>query len=211
MRLFGRAFRSATSRAVAALAAVVLLPAFLAACASSGEGGSHNFLKFLNSGNDQPDSVTQDYLNQSTYCPPIQVRGGTETLSFYEKGHDGDPAYVKYLASVGKTARECHNSGPNYSIKIGVAGRVVAGPKGGPGSLVVPLRIAIVKQFGATLYSELYKIPVTLAAPDFAADFSQVVEQVALQIGPADHDLLIYVGFDDGKPAKKPAEIPPTG
>ncbi len=49
----------------------------------------------------------------------------------------------------------------------------------------------------------------TLAAPTFGADFSQVVDQVTFQIGPEDRDLIIYVGFDDGKPPKKPSETEP--
>jgi hypothetical protein len=213
MRLFGRALFGSAGRRAATFGALVMLAGVLAACTSSGGGGdtgTGNFLKLLQTGKSdtRTDEVTQAYLAQSEYCPKVQIRGGTEALSFYEKGHDGDPAYVKYLASVGKTARECHNAGTSYSIKIGVAGRVVAGPKGGPGTITVPLRIAVAHQFGEPLYSELVKIPVTLSPPEFGADFAQVVN-ASVEIGPQDRDILIYVGFDDGKPAKKAPE--PTG
>ena len=39
----------------------------------------------------------------------------------------------------------------------------------------------------------------TVAAPDFSGEFSQVYDQVSVQITPDDHDLIIYVGFDEGK------------
>ncbi|MEO8669512.1 MAG: hypothetical protein ABI399_13410 [Bauldia sp.] len=216
MRLFGRGLSGSAARLAATLGAAALLAGFLAACTSSGdsggESGTSNFLKMLKTGgaDTRTDAVSEAYLAQSSYCPTIQIRGGAEALSFYEKGHDGDPAYVRYLASVGKTARECHNNGADYSIKIGVAGRVVAGPKGNAGAITVPLRIAVAHQFGAALYTELFKIPVTLSPPDFGADFSQVVN-ATVQIGPDDRDLLVFIGFDDGKPPKKPAPPEPTG
>jgi hypothetical protein len=85
------------------------------------------------------------------------------------------------------------------TLKIGVAGRVVAGPKGGADKMLLPLRIAVVKQAASkVLFSKLYKVPVSLAAPDFASDFSEVAENVTVQVAPDDHDLIILVGFDAG-------------
>jgi len=198
-------------RPFATLAALILAPAILASCASSGGGGSSGGAlgTFWNGGKeDKPADVNANYFSQSTYCPRVEVRGGTEAMPFYKKGHEGDPAYITYQASMGKTARECHNSGDSYSIKIGISGRVVAGPQGGAGSIIVPVRVAIAQQFGPVAYSELFKIPVNLAAPDFSSDFAQVVDQVALQIPPDQHNYIIYVGFDDGKAPKKNV---PTG
>jgi len=72
-------------------------------------------------------------------------------------------------------------------------------------------KIAVARQMvPGPLYTQLYKIPVTVDQPTLAADFSQVIDQVNLQVGPADRDLVIYIGFDDGKPPKKP-EQNPTG
>ena len=214
MQLFGRAFIGSARPLGGQALLAVLLTAFLASCSSSGGGGSSSsFWETLKTGGSStaPDSVEANYLSQSVYCPPIQIRGGTQALPVYEKGHEGDAAYVKYQASLGKTARECHNSGTSYTIKIGAAGRVVAGPKGGPATITVPIRVAIAHQFGATLYSELFKVPVTLGPPDFGADFAQVADQVALQIGPDDRDLIIFIGFDEGKVVKKPPQEQPTG
>jgi hypothetical protein len=187
----------------------------LAACSSSGGGGSSSsFWETIKTGGTPKSSnedLAQSYFGQSTYCPPVQIRGGTEALPVYEKGHEGDAAFIKYQASLGKTARECHNTGTNYTIKIGAAGRVVAGPKGSAQTITVPIRIAIAHQFGATLFSELYKVPVTLAPPDYGADFTQVADQVNVQIGPEDRDLIIFIGFDEGKAPKKAPQNTPTG
>ena len=81
-----------------------------------------------------------------------------------------------------------------------IAGRVVAGPKGSEANVTLPIRIAVAKQFGGTgpLYSELFKIPVSLTAPTFGANYNQVFDQVTLTAGPQDRNLIIYVGFDEG-------------
>ena len=65
----------------------------------------------------------------------------------------------------------------------------------------MPLRIAVVKQAGsAVLYSQLFKVPVTLAAPSFSSDYSYVTDQVVFNIAPDDRDLIVYVGFDESRP-----------
>jgi len=151
-----------------------------------------------------------EFFLKSGYCPPVKVRLGEEALTTYERGHDQDAQFVKYLASITKTARECHAvDAQTLNIKVGIAGRVVAGPKGGAANISLPLRIAVVKQHGAdVLYTEKFKVPVSLAAPDFAADFSQVFDQVTFTVGPDNRDLIVYVGFDEGPP---PGAGKPTG
>jgi hypothetical protein len=48
---------------------------------------------------------------------------------------------------------------------------------------------------------------VSLNEPTYAADYKYVFDNVTFKIGPDDRDLIIYVGYDEGKP-KKPT---PTG
>ena len=143
---------------------------------------------------------TADFVKRDTYCPPLQVRAGTSPIEVYERGHEKEQAYVRYLASISQTARECTMSGDTLTIKVGVAGRVVAGPKGSAGNNTQPERIAVTKQLGGDgpIYSELFKIPVTLSAPSFGANYNQVFDQVVVQAPPADRNLIIFVGFDEG-------------
>ncbi len=144
-------------------------------------------------------STAQDFIKRDNYCPPVQIRAGTSTLEVHERGHEGDQNHVRYLASISQTARECSISGETLTMKIGFAGRVVAGPKGSAGNITLPVRVAVAKQFGGTgpLFSQLYNIPITLSAPSFSADYNKV-EQVSVQMGPNDRNLIIYVGFDEG-------------
>jgi len=195
----GRVVRAATAAAISAL---------LAACTSTG-GSTPSSASIAAASSaapakaqaGKPQFTAADFM-KDTYCPPVVIRAGTEAMSLYDKGHDADPQYVRFLGSIGKTARECHQDGDTLSIKLGVSGRVVAGPKGGAGTVTLPLRVAVTKQMSGSkgpLYSQLFKIEVLVAAPTLNADYSQVFDQVRVKIGPDDHDLIVYVGFDEGK------------
>ena len=176
----------------------VLLALGLGACAGVSEKNVVESSAIVSAPAKDPAAV--DFAKKDTYCPPVQVRSGTSTLEVYERGHERDQNYVRYLASIGQTARECTLVGDTLTIKVGVAGRVVAGPKGSAGNITLPIRIAVAKQFGGTgpLYSQLFKIPVTLAAPTFGANYNQVYEQIVVQAPPQDRNLIIFVGFDEG-------------
>jgi hypothetical protein len=140
-----------------------------------------------------------DFVKRDNYCPPVQVRSGTSTIEVYERGHEKEQAYVRYLASISQTARECSLSGDTLTIKVGVAGRVVAGPKGSAGNITLPVRIAVTKQLGGDgpIYSQLFKLPVTLSPPTFGANYNHV-EQIVVQVPVADRNLIVFVGFDEG-------------
>jgi hypothetical protein len=199
-------------RSAAAAAVVTVLAGLTTLCALAGSSYASSFGdKFFGSpaspsGGLKPPTAdyAPDYFFKQGYCPPVEVRAGTEAFTIYDRGHEDDPAFIKTLASISRTARECHSVGGSLTLKIGVAGRVVAGPKGGPGSLTLPVRIAVVRQIGTdVLYTQLFKVPVTLAPPDFGADYQQVFDQISFPVTPDDRDFLVYVGFDEGKPKTK--------
>ena len=90
-----------------------------------------------------------DFIRPS-YCPPVMIRGGTAALAVYDKGHDNDAAFLRYQASIATTARQCTVGGTTLTAKVGVAGRVVGGPKAAAGTVTVPIRVVVVKQVGGT-------------------------------------------------------------
>jgi hypothetical protein len=210
--------RTVDSRLLSAFA--VACAVLLAGCQSQGSAGSPSSAAVaLDSGSmaapasgpaaNKDQANFEAYLNQG-YCPPVQVRAGTESLVVYDKGHDGDPAYVRYQASILKTARECHYAGSALMIKVGIAGRLAAGPVGKPGSFALPLRLAVTKQEGGTVFfTSAAKVPVTISAPEYATDYSTVMDNISFEVGPQDRDLIIYVGYDEGTP--KPRTGSPTG
>ncbi len=180
--------RSLVAAAMAGMAAIV------ASCSSTGGSGGLTTVS--------DTALTPEMFLQQGYCPPVQIRPGTESIRIYERGHDGEAAFVRYQGSISTTARECHVLGPNtLSVKVGIAGRIAAGPKRGAGSATLPLRVAVVKQNGGQVfYSQAFNVASALNPPQLSSEFAHVVENVTVQLGPDDRDLIVYVGFDEGPP-----------
>ncbi len=196
------------------IVATIAVSALLAACASSGGSGGGGLSALFGGGNPNPapgtvtagsDINDPNFFLKSGYCPPVQVLPGTEALIIYARGHDGDVAFIQAQGSITKTARECHMlDASTMSIKVGIAGRVLAGPKGGAGTVTLPVRIAVTRQHdNKVLFSKAFPLKATLTAPEFATDYSDVYDQVTFKVAPDDRDLIVYVGFDEGKPKAK--------
>src|ERR1043165_9261278 len=147
------------------------------------------------------DNNTQANTAAEVDCPGVTVRQGASTLSITQPGAEAGPMTTRYQVSIAQTARECAPLGGVMTMKVGVEGRVLLGPVGGPGQIDVPLRMAVVQE-GASpkmIVRKVYKLAVALppraaSAPDFDA-------------------YVVYVGFDPQslntkpeRPAKKPKQ-----
>lgn len=136
-------------------------------------------------------------------CPGILIRDGAATLvvGSNPKEQQPSPLDVKYQGSIVRTARECHVNNGIMSMKVGVEGRIITGPAGGPGTVEVPLRIAVV-QDGVTqkpVASTFGKEMVTIGGNVDRANFTHVDDSISFPL-PRPLGLLdsyvVYVGFD---------------
>jgi len=145
----------------------------------------------------QPTQTAARSGSRGNYCPKIEIRSGTQSVRIYANPREPSPATIRWQAGIRDTARQCFD-GPDgkMTIKIGVSGRVLAGPKGGPGDVTVPVRIAVVKFQEAVLASELYKEKVTVGE-GHSTNFRRVY-QIDVPDPGGERDYIIYVGFDDG-------------
>lgn len=84
-------------------------------------------------------------------------------------------------------------------MTVVVQGRVVSGPAGGPGKVTMPIRVAATDE-DKTLYSELTQHAVEIPATG-SAQFVFTKADVTLPAG-AGSNVTVYVGFDEGPPAK---------
>jgi hypothetical protein len=135
------------------------------------------------------------------YCPEIRIPLGGETFATFDANHQGDPKFVRYLASITKTARECLVvTETGMALKLGIAGRVVAGPKGGAGKLTLAFRVTVIKQHGnVLLHDKTYSTAVMITGAGLAADFAHVIDPVVFKRTVLDEDIIVYIGFDTGK------------
>src|SRR3989440_2057144 len=93
-------------------------------------------------------------------CPGVTVRQGASTLSITAPGAHAGPMTTRYQVSIAQTARECAPLGGEMTMKVGVEGRVLLGPAGGPGQIDVPLRMAVVQEGPnpKTIVSKFYRL-----------------------------------------------------
>ncbi|MBD9555633.1 hypothetical protein [Ensifer sp. ENS08] len=132
-------------------------------------------------------------------CPQVVIRDGTNVHASYAKGAKNDPTKLVYQASLADTTRQCVQSESALTITVVVQGRVVSGPAGGPGKVTMPIRVAATDE-DKTLYSELTQHAVEIPATG-SAQFVFTKADVTLPAG-AGSNVTVYVGFDEGPPAK---------
>lgn len=147
-------------------------------------------------------------------CPSVAVRQGAATLSITEPGAEAGPMTTRYQVSLGQMARECAALGGMITMKVGVEGRVLLGPAGGPGQVDIPLRMAVVQEGAApkTVLTKFYKLAVAIPPGQSAVPFVHVEQDLSFPTprGDALDSYIVYVGFDpmslNSKPERKPAK-----
>jgi hypothetical protein len=136
-------------------------------------------------------------------CPGVLIRDGAATLvvGSNPKEQQPSPLDVKYQGSIIRTARECHVANGIMSLKVGIEGRIITGPAGGPGSVEVPLRIAVVEDSVTPkpIVSTFGKEVVTIGGDVDRANFTHVDDTLSFPLpkplGLID-SYVVYVGFD---------------
>jgi hypothetical protein len=109
------------------------------------------------------------------------------------------------------------------NMKVGIEGRVITGPAGGPGTVDVPLRIAVVQEGvnPKTIVSRFGRVQVAIGSAVDRAAFTHVDSEISFPMPQPIANIdsyVVYVGFDPagaqekkkpgGKPKPKPAAKP---
>ena len=152
-------------------------------------------------------------------CPDVKIRAGAATLMIGSKQGEGEPGALdlRYQGSITRTARECHLNGSTMTMKVGIEGRIITGPAGGPGNVEVPMRIAVVQE-GVTpkvVASKFGRETVTLNGSVDRMNFTHIADDISFPLPAPITDIssyVVYVGFDpqSAQPEKKkpPAQKP---
>ncbi|HEY1746134.1 MAG TPA: hypothetical protein VGG11_05150 [Xanthobacteraceae bacterium] len=182
--------------------------------AQHGYSGTGSFTDFF-AGSSAKGAQTAATAQGDVTCPPVEVRQGASTLTISPAG-DNSAMSVRYQGEFVRMARNCTVADGNMTMRIGVEGRVIVGPTGGPGEVVVPLRIAVVQETpGGTrpVTTKFIRIPVTLGPGDGNKLFAHVEEGLSFPVpSPTSQldDYVAYIGFDplSAQPAEKPKPRP---
>ncbi|MEO8321040.1 MAG: hypothetical protein ABI561_22235 [Bradyrhizobium sp.] len=132
-------------------------------------------------------------------CPPVTVRAGASTYAVAPPGKQPVGNDLRFQATITKMARECTVNGGMITARIGIQGRVIAGPAGAPSVIQVPIRVAVV-QGGVnekTIATKAYQTTVNLTETG-SDPFTLVAEDLTYPAPPGaiGDSYIFYVGFD---------------
>ncbi len=71
-------------------------------------------------------------------CPSVSIRAGASTYAVAAPGKQAVGNDLRYQATITRTARDCNLNGGQITARIGIQGRVIAGPAGNPPTIEVP-------------------------------------------------------------------------
>jgi hypothetical protein len=216
----GRGIMTAAGcRRIAILAAVSLgLACGTFASPASSQSITDRFKSLFGGKSDEPaaeaaPTVKPEPENNLT-CPPVSIRAGASTYAVAAAGKRPVGNDVRFQATIGRTARQCTKTGDQIIARIGIQGRVIAGPAGAPSSVTIPLRVAVV-QGGVqekTIATKVYQTTVSMSE-DGSVPFTMVAEDLDYPVpqGAAGDSYIFYIGFDPqalkpeppARPAKK--------
>jgi hypothetical protein len=142
-------------------------------------------------------------------CPPVSIRAGASTYAVAAPGKQPVGNDLRVQATITRTARDCTKTGDQITARIGIQGRVIAGPAGAPSTVEIPLRVAVV-QGGVqekTIATKVYRTTVSMSE-DSNVPFALVAEDMVypVPLGAAGDSYIFYIGFDPQalKPESKP-------
>jgi hypothetical protein len=202
---------------VAGFAAVLfLIGGGLLAAPVSAQSLTDRFKSLFGSKSEEPAQQAPAVSNEPQVeenCPPVTIRAGASTYSVAAPGKQAVGNDVRYQASITKTARDCTKANGEITARIGIQGRVIAGPAGAPTSVEVPLRVAVV-QGGVSekvIATKAYKTTVEMGEGE-NVPFTLVADDLVYPVpaGAVADSYIFYIGFDPQlisaekpKPAKK--------
>ena len=143
------------------------------------------------------DTGTDLPSGYSAHCPQIVAWPRDRLLTVYQPGHVGDANAVIHRGEITKMARECQLYSDRVIVKYGFAGRVLLGPKGGPGTVTLGVNIRVAGAQQNTLATDKMNISATIPGGDPAGYFSMVREiAFPIVIGTRPEDYKVFVAFD---------------
>jgi hypothetical protein len=197
-------------RRIAILAAVAFATGCgLFAAPASSQSLGDRFKSLFGVRPEQPAEAAPAEGETDLTCPPVSIRAGASTYAVAAPGKQPVGNDLRVQATITRTARDCTKNGDQITARIGIQGRVIAGPAGAPSTVEIPLRVAVV-QGGVqekTIATKVYRTTVSMSE-DGNVPFALVAEDMVypVPLGAAGDSYIFYIGFDPQalKPEPKP-------
>lgn len=175
--------------------ALPLLCLGLAGCGSSSSpsAGSTalNMLMFQSSKPPAPDQLPKEEERNDTVCPEVIIADGGAAIRA-QAGQDSSG--LRYQVSITNVARECTPTGNGgFRLKVGVEGRVLLGPAGGPGSYGATLNTTVTRGT-ATVARRGSRVGGTIPSGQSGVDFSHVEDGIVVPAGNGEVEIIVSLG-----------------
>lgn len=145
-----------------------------------------------------PAAPTEQDVGDLT-CPPVTVRAGAATYAVAAPGKEPVGNDLRFQATITRMARECTVNAGVITARIGIQGRVIAGPAGAPSSVQVPIRVAVVHGGVSekTIATKAYQTTVNMTETG-SEPFTLVAEDLTYPApyGAVGDSYIFYIGFD---------------
>jgi hypothetical protein len=178
---------------------------------ASSQSLTDRFKSLFGGKSDQPAEGTPNVVSpqpeNDLSCPPVSIRAGASTYAVAAAGKQPVGNEVRYQATITKTARQCTKNGDQITARIGIQGRVIAGPAGAPSTVAIPLRVAVVEGGvqEKTITTKAYQTTVSMSE-DSSEPFSLIAEDVVYPVPPGatGDNYIFYIGFNPQALAPEP-------
>jgi len=197
-------------RGIAILAAVSFATGYsLFASPASSQSLGDRFKSLFGVRPEQPAEAAPAEGETDVTCPPVSIRAGASTYAVAAPGKQAVGNDLRVQATITRTARDCTKTGDQITARIGIQGRVIAGPAGAPSTVEIPLRVAVVQGgvLEKTIATKVYRTTVSMSE-DGNVPFALVAEDLVypVPLGAAGDSYIFYIGFDPQalKPEPKP-------
>lgn len=178
----------------------------LAGCGSSGSSSGQpstlqtlgNVVMFQSTTPPPPDQLPKDDEEQLV-CPEVIIADGGAAIRA-QSGQDSGS--LRHQISILNVARECTPTGNGgYRLKVGVEGRVLLGPAGGPGTYGATLTTSVTR--GTTqIARRAARVGGTIASGQGGTDFSHVEDGIVVPAGRGDVEIIVGLGGGSATPAR---------
>jgi hypothetical protein len=181
------------------IGALLMAASFVGACNTlpdNAEGGGNPLVNIVRyGGTTVPESMPE--IIEDAPCPSVDIIAGGAAIRNYTGGQQSN-ANLRSQISIATVARDCIvASDGDYRIQLGVEGRVLLGPRGGPGRYEAPVRIRI-RTSSETFVDRVVRVPVTVESGMTQASF--IVSEDDLRVpSRAGRNYLIEVGLSSGR------------
>jgi hypothetical protein len=171
---------------------------------ASAQSLSDRFKSLFGGSSDEPaqsgaPAAPSKQIPDDLYCPPVSIRAGASTYAVAAPGKQAVGNDLRFQATITRTARDCDYNSGQITARIGIQGRVIAGPAGAPSSVQVPIRVAVV-QGGVSekvIATKAYQTTVTMTETG-SEPFTLVAEDLVYPAPPGavGDTYVFYIGFD---------------